>query len=174
LIVVAIAGILATIATYGVRKYVVNANTSEAKTNLSRLGKDAAAVFEREQMSGATLNAGGTVAARHRLCASAAAAVPTTVPRGTKAQPNPTAWDAGNATTGWKCLRFSINSPVYYQYRYTATNPTNTSTAAFSATATGDLDADGTASQPWTIRGGILNGAMRLAPTLSEPADPGE
>ena len=96
------------------------------------------------------------------------------MPRGNKIQPNPTAWEAGNAVTGWKCLKFSIASPVYFRYAYTATNPTNATTAAFTATATGDLDADGTAGGAWTLRGSILNRAMRLAPTLVEPADPGE
>ena len=27
-------------------------------------------------------------------------------------------FDQGDALTGWKCLRFSIASPVYYQYHY--------------------------------------------------------
>jgi len=174
MIVLGIVGILAALATYGVRKYMVQANTAEAKSNLGRLGKDAASVFERDQMTGTMLSARGAVAAQHRLCASALAPVPTTVPRGTKVQPDPTAWTAGDAVTGWKCLKFTISSPVYYRYAYTATNPANANTAAFSATATGDLDADGIASAPWTISGGVLGGAMRLAPNLAEPVDPGE
>jgi type IV pilus assembly protein PilA len=173
-VVVGVAGILAMTATYGARKYTTNAMTTEAKTNLGRLGKDAVAVFEREDMAGALLARNAGAASRHQLCASAAAAVPTTVPRGQKIQPNPSAWAAGNATTGWRCLKFSINSPLYFQYRYTATNPTNANSAAFTATATGDLDGDGTAGTPWTLRGGVVNRVMRLAPTLVEAADPSE
>jgi type IV pilus assembly protein PilA len=174
MIVMSIVGILASLATYGARKYMIQANTAEAKSNLGRLGKDAVSAFERDRMAGVALAGNGRAAAQHRLCASAAAPVPSTVPRGTKVQPNPTAWDAGDDVTGWKCLKFSINSPVYYRYAYTATNPANATTATFTATATGDLDADGTASAPWNLSGGILNGALRLAPTLVEPVDPGE
>ena len=174
MIVVAIIGVLAAIATYSVRKYVVNARTSEAKMNVARLGKDAVSAFEREHMTGTMLARSGSAAAGHRLCASAAAPVPATVPRGTKVQPNAASWNAGDSVTGWRCLKFSVNSPVYYRYAYTATNPTNPTTAAFTATATGDIDADGTPGNPWSLQGAVLNGAMRLAPTVSEPTDPGE
>jgi type IV pilus assembly protein PilA len=174
MIVVAIVGILAALATYGVRKYMVNAMTTEAKTNLGRLGKDAAAAFERDRMPAGLLAANARAAVQHRLCASAAAPVPTTVPRGAKVQPNPAAWQVGNDVTGWRCLKFSIMSPVYYRYAYTATNPTNPNTAAFTATATGDLDGDGTAGGAWTLGGGVLNGRIRLATTVGEPADIGE
>jgi len=174
MIVVGIIGVLGTLAVYGVRRYIVSAATAEAKTNVGRLGKDAAAVFERDTMAAGTLAANGRAAAQRRLCASATQPVPTNVPRGTKVQPNAASWQAGNDVTGWRCLKFSIASPVYYRYAYTATNPTNSNTAAFTATATGDMDGDGTAGGPWTLRGGVLNGFMRLAPTVAEPADIGE
>jgi type IV pilus assembly protein PilA len=174
MIVVAIIGILAALAIYGVSRYLSNAKTAEAKVNLGRLGKDAAAAFERELMDGTLLLANGKAAADNRLCASAAAAVPTTVPKGQKVQPDPAAWNAGDKNTGWFCLKFTVNSPVYYSYNYTATNPTNPATAAFTATATGDLDGDGTAGTPWSVSGGVLNGRMRLAPTLVEPTGTAE
>jgi type IV pilus assembly protein PilA len=179
MIVVAIIGILAALAIYGVKKYLTNAKTSEAKTNLGRLGKDAVASFERETMDYSLATAGQETAAVHRLCASAANAVPQTggtngVPKGSKIQPNPTDW-TGDTVTGWKCLKFSVDSPVYYQYMYTATNPTTPTQAAFTATATGDLNGNGTSSA-WTYGGGVLTGTdtMRLATTIQEPADPEE
>jgi type IV pilus assembly protein PilA len=171
LLVVAILGCLASLALYGVRKYVTAAANVEARMNLGRLGKDAASVFERERMAGNLLGANVRVAAQHRLCASAAAAVPTTVPRGTKVQPNPTAWLAGDAVTGWRCLKFSITSPMYYRYSYTATNPTNTNTATFAATATGDLDGDGVAGGAWTLRGAVQGGVVRLGTAVTAPSD---
>jgi len=168
MIVVAIIGILAALAIYGVQKYLTNAKTGEAKTNLGRLGKDAVSAYERESMSGSLLAAGGTVAAVHRLCASASV-VPASVPQGQKVQPNPAAWNGGDATTGWSCLKFSLNSPVYYQYNYTATDETGAA-AAFTATALGDLDGDTTTSA-WTYQGAKLpDGTLRLAPTIAEPA----
>jgi type IV pilus assembly protein PilA len=157
---------LAALAIYGVKKYLTNAKTGEAKNNIGRLGKDAVAAYERESMDGALLSAGSAVAAVHQLCPSPAAAVPATVPAGQKAQPDPAAWNAA----GWSCLKFSVNSPVYYSYNYTATATTGTA-AAFTATATGNLDADSTNSV-WTLTGGLLGGQMRLAPTVTEPTDP--
>jgi type IV pilus assembly protein PilA len=165
MIVVAIIGILAALAIYGVRKYLTNAKTGEAKANVGRLGKDAVSAYERESMDGTLLAAGATVDAVHKLCPTAAA-VPTAVPSGQKTQPDPASWNG----TGWSCLKFSVNSPVYYQYGYTAAATTGT-TAAFTATATGNLDADSTTSV-WTLNGGLLGGAMRLSPTMVEPADP--
>jgi len=47
MIVVAIIGILAALAIYGVKKYLTNAKTGEAKNNLGRLGKDGANVVAR-------------------------------------------------------------------------------------------------------------------------------
>ncbi|HEX6276963.1 MAG TPA: type II secretion system protein [Polyangiaceae bacterium] len=166
MIVVAIIGILAALAIYGVKKYLTNAKTGEAKNNIGRLGKDAVAAYERESMSGALLSAAGSADAVHQLCPNAAAPVPAAVPSGQKIQPNPADWNAA----GWSCLKFSVNSPVYYQYNYTAA-ATQGANAAFTATATGNLDADSTTSA-WTLSGGLLGGQMRLAPTVVEPADP--
>jgi len=173
MIVVAIIGILAALAIYGVKKYLTNAKTGEAKNNLGRLGKDAVSAFERETMD-ATLAAANTGSSSvHRLCASAAAGVPATLPQGKKVQPDPTAWNAGDAVTGWKCLKFSLNDPVYYQYGYTATNPTDTASGTFEATATGDLAGDGNgANNIWKYRGGMLSGVVRLATTMDEPINP--
>jgi type IV pilus assembly protein PilA len=169
MIVVAIIGILAALAIYGVKKYLTNAKTGEAKNNLGRLGKDAVAAFERETMDAtlAAINTGS--AAVHQLCDKATAGVPATVPKGQKIQPDPAAWNAGSATAGWKCLKFSVNAPLYYQYNYDATNPA-TSTGTFIASAAGDLNGDGT-SGSWQYRGGILSGAARLATTMDEPAN---
>jgi type IV pilus assembly protein PilA len=180
MIVVAIIGILAALAIYGVKKYLTNAKTAEAKNNLGRLGKDAVTSFERETMSYSLASAGAETAAVHQLCASAANPVPSTggtngVPKGSKIQPNPTDW-SGNSTTGWKCLKFSVDSPVYYQYNYTATNAADPTQAAFTATAAGDLNGNGTAGT-WTYGGGVLPnaaGVMRLATTIQEPPDPEE
>ena len=169
MIVVAIIGILAALAIYGVKKYLTNAKTGEAKANLGRLGKDAVIAYERETMAGALLGAGANAAAVNQLCPNAAAPIPAAVPSGQKVQPNPTDWNAA----GWSCLKFSVNSPLYYQYNYTAP-VTNGATANFFATATGDLDGVAATTSVWRIDGAMLNGTMRLSPTLTEPANPDE
>jgi type IV pilus assembly protein PilA len=176
MIVVAIIGILAALAIYGVRRYLTNSKTGEAKQNLGRLVKDAISAFEKETMAGTLLGTGASVPSVHRLCDSASAKVPSSVPKGSKIQADPAEWSpaADFPTVGFKCLKFSVNSPVYYQYDYTATNPTNPATAAFATGAIADLDGDGTAGGAWTFNGGILNGVMRAAPTMGEPADPEE
>jgi type IV pilus assembly protein PilA len=169
MIVVAIIGILAALAIYGVKKYLTNAKTGEAKANIGRLGKDAVLAYERETMAGTILGAGVPVTAANQLCATAAQPIPAAVPSGQKTQPNPTDWNLA----GWRCLKFSVNSPVYYQYNYTAATTTGPN-AAFFATATGDLDAVAATTSVWRIDGQMLNGAMRLSPTLTEPTNPDE
>jgi type IV pilus assembly protein PilA len=165
MIVVAIIGILAALAIYGVKKYLTNAKTGEARSNLGRIGKDAVSAYQRESMDATLLAANAVTPAVHRLC-STAAANPTAVPQGTKRQPNPTLW---KSDVGWRCLRFSLNEPAYYQYVYTAANETNATTGTFTATANGDLDGDGTSSA-WTYSGGMVAaGDIRLATTISEP-----
>jgi len=175
MIVVAIIGILAALAIYGVKKYLTNAKSGEAKNNLGRLGKDAVSAFERETMDATLATADNGSSSVHRLCASAGAGVPTAIPPGKKVQPDPAAWNAGDSVTGWRCLKFSLNDPVYYQYNYTATNPTNTATGTFEATATGDFDAStSTTGNVWKYRGGMLSGVARLATTMDEPSNPEE
>jgi type IV pilus assembly protein PilA len=173
MIVVAIIGILAALAIYGVRKYLTNAKTGEAKTNVGRLAKDAVSAYERENMSGALLSAGVSVASVHQLCPTAPVNVPATVPKGQKTQPNAADWNG----TGWGCLKFSVNTPVYYQYQYAAAAIADATQASFVASAVGDLNGDGVASAPWAYNGKILDnspGVMRLAPTMIEPTNPEE
>ena len=167
MIVVAIIGILAALAIYGVKKYLTNAKTGEAKANIGRLGKDAVLAYERETMAGGLLGAAGVAAAVNQLCPNAAAPIPAAVPSGQKIQPDPTHWNLA----GWSCLKFSVNSPVYYQYNYTATQQTGPN-AAFFATGTGDLDGVTATTSVWRIDGAMLSGTMRLAPTLTEPTNP--
>ena len=59
MIVVAIVGILAALAIYGVRKYMANAKTAEAKNSLGQLAKDASNAFNREKMASAIITPGG-------------------------------------------------------------------------------------------------------------------
>ena len=175
MIVVAIIGILAALAIYGVKQYLTNAKTGEAKTNLGRMGKDAVSAYERESMEASILAPNAVKGSVHRLCDSTGiAGVPNAIPKGEKQQPDPAAWRAGTTISGWRCLKFSLATPVYYQYNYAATAPADPQNAAFAVTATGDLDADGAVYSVWAYRGRALNGAMRLATTLEEPGDPEE
>ena len=120
MIVVAIVGILAVLAIYGVRKYIANAKTAEARNSLGQIAKDAAVPVEREQGTQAVLAAGSQSALIRAFCASAAASVPASVPTAQKYQSSAADWNAGNSTTGWACLKFSLEEPQYYMYSYSA------------------------------------------------------
>src|SRR6476620_9079915 len=58
MIVVAIVGVLAVLAVYGVRKYIANSKTAEARNSLGQIGKDAVTAFEGERMSNTVLAEG--------------------------------------------------------------------------------------------------------------------
>ena len=172
MIVVAIIGVLAALAIFGVRRYLASAKTSEAKNSVGAITRGAAAAFERETAASEILPAGGTsAAASHSLCASAGA-VPAAVPAGIKYQPNSTEgsdFETGTATGGWKCLRFSMTQPIYYQYHYVqgaripgvTLSPDPTATG-FEAGAVGNLDADGVNSY-FTRGGTVAAGQLALA-----------
>jgi type IV pilus assembly protein PilA len=174
MIVVAIVGILAALAIYGVSKYVKNAKTAEARDALGRMSKDATGAYQRESMLPDVMSLGATSGISHRLCDSSSA-VPTDVPKSQKYQSKPTEWmvpGASAATVGWSCLRFSMDDPQYFQYQYTAANPTATN-GTFSCLAHGDLDGDGVSST-FYVAGGVQSDKGKLvavaAPNIGEIA----
>lgn len=177
MIVVAIIGVLAALAIYGVRRYLASAKTSEAKNTVGAIARGAAASYERETAASEILPSGSSTAANHALCDSADP-VPANMAdvRGTKYQPNTTPdndFDTGTALAGWRCLKFSLSQPIYYQYDYerggrtgasaTSPDPTaNGATDSFEASARGDLDGDDTYSA-FTRGGSVFNGELTIA-----------
>src|SRR5580693_9206990 len=112
MIVVAIVGILAVLAIYGVRKYIANAKTTEARNSLGQLSKDAYSQYQKEGMSGAVLAQGNSAGASNTLCLSASGSVPIAITsvKGGKYQSAASDWnkdEAGNS--GFACLKFSID-----------------------------------------------------------------
>src|SRR5690606_16283016 len=123
MIVVVIIGILASLAIYGVQKYVANAKSAEARMSVGRMAKDALSAFEGEQMDGTVLALGATVGTTRRLCASASALVPDEIQdEGEKYQPEPADFRVAtdDQNIGWRCLGFSMDQPINYQYGYNA------------------------------------------------------
>jgi type IV pilus assembly protein PilA len=180
MIVVAIVGVLAALAIYGVRKYIANAKTAEARNSLGQLAKDASTAYAREGMSGSVLTLGNAASGSNRLCASATTTVPVngvTDIKGKKYQSAPLEWTspADTATgvqTGWSCLKFSMEAPQYYMYSYVADEPGSGDGDTFTGTANGDLDGDDTIST-FTIQGSIQadankNLVVTIAPNLTE------
>ncbi len=158
-------GVLPALGIYGLRRYLASSKTAEAKQVLSGISRGAAAAFERE-------NASGTRA----LCKSAVA-VPSVVPKGTKYAPNPTAgndFETGDSETGWKCLKFLMTQPHYFQYGYTMGGPykgpavggPDPGKNGYEAWAIGDLDGDGVTSL-FTMTGTITaTGTLKNSPQI--------
>jgi len=163
MIVVAIIGILASLAIYGVNRYVTNAKSAEAREMLGRMAKNAVTAFEREGMSAAVLALGASAAVNHRLCSSATVTVPSTIAKakGAKYQSSQSEWKGG-ATVGWPCLNFSITGPQYFLYQYKASGPTG----SFTCTAHGDLDGDATTST-FQLKGEIKTDGSKQVATFA-------
>ncbi|HSY20811.1 MAG TPA: type II secretion system protein [Polyangiaceae bacterium] len=162
MIVVAIVGILSVLAIYGVRKYIANAKTAEARNSLGQIAKDAAAAVEREK--GTALVASGQTAILRQFCGSSTS-VPGTVPAAAKYQSVPSDW-SGDSTSGWTCLKFTMDEPQYYQYAYSVGN-SSALNGSFTATAHGDLNGD-TVLSTFNVYGAALSGAVGISPTMEE------
>jgi type IV pilus assembly protein PilA len=176
MIVVAIVGILAALAIYGVRKYIANAKTAEARNSLGQMSKDAATAFEKEAMAGAVIAAGGTAGTVRALCGSSSISVPSssTSVKGTKYQANQAPaldWSADSATNmGFSCLKFSMSAPQYYMYSYASDGDPNTPKmgSSFTGIANGDLNGDGVMST-FGVIGTIVGSAnLYIAPAITE------
>ena len=170
MIVVAIVGVLAVIATFSIRKYMANAKTAEARDKLGQIAKDSGVAYDRTTLASATLYGIGTKSnLQHALCATATATVPASQVsiQGRKYQSSSADWYAGDGLTGWRCLKFTMTDPQYYMYAYSAPTVTGTS-AAFTATANGDLNGNGVLST-FSIAGSVsTKGAINVAPTMTE------
>ncbi|MEZ4298268.1 MAG: prepilin-type N-terminal cleavage/methylation domain-containing protein [Polyangiaceae bacterium] len=177
MIVIAIIGVLAALAIYGVRRYLASAKTSEAKNTIGAIARGAKQSFERETANSELVTAaagGNSTGSNHALCLSATA-VPATAPAGVKYQPGTGGvdFDTGDSITGWKCLKFSMTQAIYYKYSYTkgsspltsakGGSPTVSAVESFEAGAEGDLDGDASTSAFAIV--GEADGAkeMRLA-----------
>ena len=170
MIVVAIIGVLASLAIYGVKKYVSNAKTGEARRALGRMRDDASSAYQRQGMDSTVLDPGGSAGGSNKLCASASKAVPGAVPKNQKLQPAVDDWEADAKAdhTGFACLKFAMNEPLYYQYDYKLAAGQSAPGDSYKGTATGDLDGDGTTSL-FTLEGKILaNGELTASPNIKE------
>ena len=165
MIVVAIVAILAVLAIFGIRKYLAHSKTAEATNTIGMINQLSVAAYEKERaISEAAVGTSGT--AVHQLC-DTSDQVPNTVASvsNKKYTPDPAAdylarGANNNETKGWICLKFEMNQPQYFAYKYTlgaapafAGGTTPVAAAALPAAMTaangwnacgaGDLDGDG-------------------------------
>ena len=168
MIVVAIVGVLAALAIYGVRRYILNSKTAEARNSIGQLSKDASAAFNREGMAADILTLGTATGITNRLCAPAAKTVPEndTEIKGKKYQSKPSEWSAGGQFDGWSCLKFTMQDPQYYKYEYKAVGTKGEEGETFTAGAYGDLDGNGTLSN-FALGGKIQKDGTALVVTIA-------
>jgi len=166
--VVTIIGILAALSVSGIGSRVQASKTAEAMLGVGRMAKDASAAYDRNNAP-STVSTKKNAPGDRRLCTSASRTVPQKVKniKGTKYQSSPSEWNQDSGTTGkgFACLRFSMQGPQYFQYRY-KTNKTNfdntwKSGTTFEAAAIGDLDGDGIRSL-FTLSGEIVDSSNGL------------
>jgi len=173
MIVVAIVGVLAVLAVYGVRKYIANSKTAEARNSLGQISKDAATAYEKESMTvTGVLTQGASSATLRQLCQSASNPIPAaaTSIAGKKYQSAPGDWAADQATAGkgFACLKYSMDQPQYFMYSYAVTGSGSAQGDSFNAVANGDLNGDGILST-FGVSGIIGTGmVLNVAPTISE------
>jgi type IV pilus assembly protein PilA len=174
MIVVAIVGILAVLAVVGVRRYLANAKTAEARNSLGAIGKGAAQALEREATTNAVVAAGATGIVSRRLCVLASEPVPSSAAsvQGKKYQSNNTIGqdfhkDDGAIHTGFACIRFEMSNPQSYQYGYVSDSTASTQGENITAQAGGDLNGDGVTSA-FQLFGSVQSKALVLAPSLLE------
>lgn len=171
MIVVAIVGVLAALAIYGVRKYIANAKTAEARNSLGQIAKDASSAFAREGMAGAVLGLGSTAGVNNKLCSSASATIPGSAGliKGQKYQSNPGEWAADGTVVhkGFACLKFQMVDPQYYMYNYAGSGG-GAENDTFTATANGDLNGDDNLST-FTLSGQIKKGSNNALELVVAP-----
>lgn len=170
MVVVAILGVLAALATYGVRRYLTSSKTAEARSAVGRMAKDAATSYQREIMNASLLPPGGTTPVLNNFCDSATKAVPENLDdvKGRRYQSGLSEWriDATTQGVGFACLGFFIMEPQYFRYTYTAEG-VGTNDQGFTAVAEGDLDGNGISSR-FVLRGVASSGVVRVAPAIEE------
>ena len=147
MIVVAIIGILASIAIPAFMKYIRRAKTTEAVMNLRKMFDSSVAYYEKDhvgrggvpiahQFPGANQGLGPSPGV-NPCCRDGKDKCP---PAGHADAPNPEAWDAPH----WQALNFSVDDPHYFWYRYVSTGIRDNS--RFTARASGNLNCNFTFS----------------------------
>lgn len=163
--VAAVLGTFSAVAIYGVRRYITESKSAEAKNNVGMIARSAVAAFERE-------TAGKGALVQHKLC-DAATPVPAKVQKATKYAPvsdKGKDFDTGSDTAGWRCLKVAMSEPIYFQYDYRvghgykgpARGGPNPGPKGFEVSAEGDLDGDGKTSL-FTLTGKVgADGTVHL------------
>lgn len=140
MIVVALIGILASIAVPTFSRYLAQSKTTEPRLLLKAMAESAVGYYQVEHYD----DTGRPVAAimfptrDYSELNTDVVVVPEEIPRGTKYSSKPEEWDV----SPWNEMKFRIARPHYYQYRYRPQNFPDFGDT-FTCRAKGDVDADG-------------------------------
>jgi type IV pilus assembly protein PilA len=180
LIVVAIVGVLAALAIFGVRRYMAGAKVAEAKNIVGAISRGLVGAYDAHKQPSEVLPDGNqSSVVNGGWCPECPAfvtcgPVPAAPPPGRKYQPSG-AQGADFNTCCWACARFQIAEAIHYQYSYnlgsnyvsTGLGGPDPGTNGFEVVARGDVDGDGTLST--FARVGEVNaatGAIKVATQL--------
>jgi type IV pilus assembly protein PilA len=171
MIVVAIIGILSVLAMYGVRKYISNTKTTEARNALGRMANAAVVAYENENMQSPILPQGSSATLSRALCKSASTFVPSSAASiaGRKYQSSTAEWSVdATGNSGFSCLQFTIDQPQYFMYTYSISGSGTNVGDSFVALANGDLNGDGNMST-FSLMGAINSSyVVNIAPNMLE------
>jgi prepilin-type N-terminal cleavage/methylation domain-containing protein len=156
MIVVAIIGVLSTVAIPSFMKYIRRSKTTEAVMNIRKLFDGAVTYYEAEHASssGAILARQFPDAVKEPSPAMGTCCKQT----GQKCAPSASYW----TDQTWQALNFSVDDPHYYSYSFPSSGTEKS--AKFDATANGDLDCDdaySTFSRHGSVdkQGGVVGGS---------------
>jgi type IV pilus assembly protein PilA len=200
LVAIAIIGVFATLAVQSTMHYLAAAKTAEAKHSVGTIGNAVVAASQRMLVHDLTPKShtpkskgkGAKVYDGVQGLCNDAVPVPASMNKvkGTKYQSRTlqgSDYQTGDDVEGWKCLRFEITQPQYFQYNYELGGPpisvvlpgggspkgaAGSANRPWSAYARGDLDGDGVHS--WFILNGTAtSGEVSRATAIIED-NPGE
>lgn len=148
MIVVAIIGVLASIAVPAFMDYIKRAKRSEAELQLAKIKTNAKSAFN--------------INASYPISSAALTPAQDCCTQNVDGQKRCAVAVADWAVAGWQELGFQIDDPFFFQYEYLG----DPSGATYTAFAVGDLDCD-TTSITYTLTGSELNGNPTAA--LNKP-----
>lgn len=148
MIVVAIIGVLASIAVPAFMDYIKRAKRSEAELQLAKIKTNAKASFN--------------IDASYPVTSAALTPAQDCCTQNADGQKRCAVAAADWAVAGWQGLGFQIDDPFFFQYEYSG----DASGTTYTAMAVGDLDCDTTAIT-YTLTGSVTNGNPTA--TLSKP-----
>lgn len=162
-----VVGILATLAIVGVRRYLNNAKSAEARIDLGGIALATTSSFEREDVTTGTFT--------HQLCSSATVPVPKNerAVSAKKYQSSSSDWMVDAPNGGFACLKFEMSEPQYYQLKYTRTGTGSKVGDSFIAEARGDLDGNGVFSS-FTLGGHVMAGDLVMQDPSIKETNPDE